>query len=214
MLAHIHAIVAATDVPVNADFASGYGRDAAEVAASVRLCVETGVAGLSIEDSTGNDAAPLYDVVSAVERVRAARAAIDATDPDVVLTARAEGFVAGRPDIDDVVRRLAAYAEAGADCLYAPGIATRAEIGAVVAAGAPKPVNVLMSSPGGPTVAELAALGVRRISVGSALARTAWGAFVRAARGIARDGRFDGLADAVPFAELNGFFAADVKKRR
>src|SRR4051812_35738356 len=182
MLAHIAEIVAAADLPVNADFEGGYADAPEGVAESVRLCVETGVAGLSIEDSTGDKDKPLYDLDLAVARMKAARAAIDKAGGDVLLTGRSEGFLVGRPDIDETVRRLKAYAAAGADCLYAPGLRTRELIDAVIKAVAPKPVNVIMSAPLGLTVADLAALGVRRISIGSALARTAWGAFMRAAK--------------------------------
>lgn len=213
VLAHIRGLVEATDLPVNADFESGYAHEPGGVAENVRRCVEAGVAGLSIEDATGDRAAPLYDFALAVERIRASRAAIDQAGGEVVLTARCESFLVGRLDLDEVVRRLAAYAEAGADCLYAPGLRTRAEIAAVVDAVAPKPVNILMSGPLGLTVADLAALGARRISLGSALARAAWGGFIRAARELAEEGRFDALADAAPFAELNAFFRDDVKRR-
>jgi 2-methylisocitrate lyase-like PEP mutase family enzyme len=213
MLAHISSIVAASDLPVNADYVSGYADAPDEVANNVRLCVETGVAGLSIEDGTGDDANPLYALDHAAARIRAARGAIDASGTDVVLTARAECFLVGRPDLNDVIRRLTAYAQAGADCLYAPGLRTREQISAVVRTAEPKPVNVLISGPLGLSVADLAALGVRRISVGSALARTAWGGFTRAARMIAQDGRFDALADAIPFAEINGFFRDDLCAR-
>ena len=213
MLAHIRALVDATEVPVNADFGSGYAADATGVAAQVRRCVATGVAGLSIEDSTEDANAPLHELDVAVERLRAARAAIDATDPDVVLTARAENFVAGRPDLDDVLRRLRAYADAGADCLYAPGITAREQIAAVVNAVAPKPVNVLVMAATPLAVSDLTALGVRRISVGSGLARIAWAGFLAAADEIARDGRFDGLAGATPSGRLNRFFEADLRRR-
>jgi 2-methylisocitrate lyase-like PEP mutase family enzyme len=213
MLAHIRSIVAASDLPVNADYESGYAHAPAEVGENVRLCVETGVAGLSIEDATGDKENPLYAVDLAAERIRAARAAIDASGADVLLTARAECFLVGRPDLDEVVRRLAAYAEAGADCLYAPGLRTPEAIAAVVKAAAPRPVNVLVGGPLGLTVADLAALGVRRISVGSALARAAWGGFIRAARMIAEAGRFDAFAEAAPFPELNGFFRDDLLAR-
>jgi 2-methylisocitrate lyase-like PEP mutase family enzyme len=206
MLAHIREIVEATDLPVNADFEAGHARDAAGVAESVRLCVETGVAGLSIEDSTGDRAHPLHEIDTAVERLRAARGAIDKAGGDVLLVGRAECYLVGRPDIAETVARLKAYAGAGADCLYAPGLRTREEIAAVVEAVAPKPVNVIRSSAGGLTVAELAALGVRRISVGSALARTAWGAFIAATKNILDEGRFDGLAGATPNPELNTLF--------
>ena len=211
MLAHIATIAQAADVPVNADFGSGYAADPAGVAANVRRCVDAGVAGLSIEDSTGDDASPLRDVTVAAERVRAARAAIDSRGADVVLTARAECFIAGRPDLDDAIRRLRAYAEAGADCLYAPGIRTRDQIAAVVRAVAPKPVNVLMGA-SELTLADLTALGVRRISVGSGLARVAWHAFIAATRTLAA-GRFDGFASTTPHAELNAFFSDDLRRR-
>ncbi len=206
MLAHIEAMVGATDLPVNADFGQGFADDPDEVAHNVRLCVATGVAGLSIEDATGDRARPLYDPDLAARRVRAARTAIDEAGGDVVLTGRAEGFVHGEPDLDAAIRRLRAYADAGADCLFAPGLTTREQIAAVVAAVAPKPVNVLVPPSAGLTVKDLAALGVRRLSVGSGLARAAWGAFIRAARAIASEGRFDVLAEGVSHAELNRFF--------
>jgi 2-methylisocitrate lyase-like PEP mutase family enzyme len=209
MLAHFRELAAATDLPVNADFENGYAHEPDEVGANVSLCVHTGVAGLSIEDSTGDKSKPLYDLTHAVARIRAARAAIDAAGGDVVLTGRAECFLVGRPDLDEVMRRLKAYAQAGADCLYAPGIRTPEQIAAVVRSVAPKPVNVLMSAATGLTVSDLAGLGVRRVSVGSALSRVAWGAFIRASRQIMQDGRFDAFAEAVPHAELNGFFRAD-----
>jgi len=213
MLAHIAEIVAATDLPVNADFEGGYAHEPAGVAESVRLCVATGVAGLSIEDSTGDKGKPLYDLDLAVARIKAARAAIDAAGGDVLLTGRAECFLVGRPDLDETIRRLEAYSSAGADCLYAPGIRTREQIAAVVKAAAGKPVNVLMPGALGLSVADLAALGARRISVGGTLARVAWGAFIRAAKQIASEGRFDTFADAVPHAELNGFLRDDMKTR-
>jgi 2-methylisocitrate lyase-like PEP mutase family enzyme len=206
MLAHIREIVAATELPVNADFEGGYADAPDGVAESVRLCVDTGVAGLSIEDYTGDKADPLYDLDFAVARMRAARQAIDVSGGDVLLTGRAEGFIRGRADLDDMIRRLLAYSAAGADCLYAPGITTREQIAAVVNAVTPKPVNVLMGGPSELTVADLAGLGVRRISIGGALARAAWGGFIRAARQIAEHGRFDAFADAAPSAELNGLF--------
>jgi 2-methylisocitrate lyase-like PEP mutase family enzyme len=212
-LAHFQAVVAATDVPVNADLEGGFAHDPAGVAESVRLAVETGVAGLSIEDSTGDKAKPLYDFDQAVARMRAARQAIDRAGADTLLVGRSEGFVAGAPDLDETTRRLKAYAAAGADCLYAPGIKTREEIAAIVQAVAPKPVNLVIGRPIGLTVAEVAALGVRRISVGCGLARTAWGGFMRAAKLIADDGKFDGLADAASWAELNCLFAEDRKAR-
>ena len=213
MLAHIAALVAATDVPVNADFGAGFADAPEDVARNVRLCVETGVAGLSIEDATGNPARPLHDFDLSVERMRAARAAIDASGADVTLTGRAEGMLGYDRDLDAAIRRLVAYAEAGADCLYAPGIATRDQIAAVVAAVAPRPVNVLASPAHGLTLKDFAALGVRRLSVGSGLARTAWGAFMRAARTIASDGRFDGMAEAASPKELNGLFREDAGRR-
>jgi len=212
MLAHIAEIVAATDLPVNADFEGGYAHAPEGVAESVRLCVATGVAGLSIEDSTGDKAKPLYDLELAVERIKAARAAIDKAGGDVLLTGRAECFLVGRPDMDETVRRLMAYSAAGADCLYAPGIRSPQQITAVVKAVAPKPVNVLMPGALGLTVEDLAQFGARRISVGGTLARVAWGAFIRSARQIADEGRFDRFGDAVPHAELNAFFSEDMAK--
>src|SRR5215213_7845811 len=207
MLAHLREIVEATPLPVNADFQSGYADEPEGVAANVALCVATGVAGLSVEDSTGDAAAPLYERALAVERVRAARAAIDASGVPVVLTARCEAWLVGAPDpARTSIDRLTAYAEAGADCLYAPGVRDPGEIEAIVLAVAPLPVNVLVSAPSAAlSLARLEDLGVRRVSVGSALARVAWGAFMRAAQGLAA-GSFDGLADAVPFAEINGIF--------
>jgi 2-methylisocitrate lyase-like PEP mutase family enzyme len=213
MLAHISEIVAASDLPVNADFEGGYADDPAGVAESVRLCVETGVAGLSIEDATGDKEHPLYDVDDAVARMRAARAAIDKAGGEVVLTGRCEGFLVGRPDLDEAIARLKAYSEAGADCLYAPGIRTREQIAAVVAAMAPKPVNFLNSGSFGFTVNDLTALGVRRISVGGSLARVGWTAFIRTARGIA-EGSFEGFAGTMPNAELNAFFHDDLARRK
>ena len=207
-LAHLADIVAATDVPVNADFESGFAPDAAGVAQSVRLAVETGVAGLSIEDATGDADRPLYTLDEATERVRAARRAIDEAGGDTLLVGRAECFLVGRPDLDETIARLKAYAQAGADCLYAPGLSTREQIAAVVAAVAPKPVNLLVGSTSELTLADIAALGVRRVSVGGALARTAWGAFMRAAKLMAEQGRFDGFADAASGKDLNAFFSA------
>jgi 2-methylisocitrate lyase-like PEP mutase family enzyme len=213
VLAHLHAVVAATDLPVNADFEGGFAHDPAGVAESVRLAVETGVAGLSIEDLTGDKAKPLYDFDHAVARARAARQAIDHAGGDTLLVGRSEGFVAGASDLDETIRRLKAYAAAGADCLYAPGIKTRDQIGAIVEAVAPKPVNLVIGAPIGLTVAEVAALGVRRISLGCGLARAAWGGFMRAVKLIAEDGKFDGLADAASWAELNRLFAKDREAR-
>ena len=212
-LAHLHDIVAATDVPVNADFESGFALDAAGVAESVLLAVETGVAGLSIEDSTGDTAKPLYELGTAVERIRAARKAIDKTGGDTLLVARAECFLVGRPDLDETIGRLKAYAQAGADCLYAPGIRTRDQIAAVVAGVAPKPFNLLVGSASELTMQEIAALGVRRVSVGGALARSAWAGFMRAARLIAEQGKFDGFANAASGQELNLFFRDDLNTR-
>jgi 2-methylisocitrate lyase-like PEP mutase family enzyme len=213
MLAHIAEIVAASDLPVNADFEGGYAHEPDGVAESVRLCVATGVAGLSIEDSTGDKDKPLYDIDLAVARIKAARAAIDRAGGDVLLTGRAECFLVGRPDLDETIGRLKAYAAAGADCLYAPGIRSREQISAVVKAAAPKPVNLLMPGALGLTVDDVAGLGVRRISVGGTISRVAFGAFIRAAKQIANEGRFDAFAEAVPHAELNALFRDDMKKR-
>jgi 2-methylisocitrate lyase-like PEP mutase family enzyme len=210
-LDHLQALVAATDLPVNADFENGFGADAAAVAESVRLAVATGVAGLSIEDSTGDAASPLFSLDTAVARLRAARTAIDATGDDVLLVGRAECFLVGRPDLDETIRRLQAYAAAGADVLYAPGIQTPEQIRAVVAAVAPKPVNLLVGGPSALTVADIAALGVRRISVGGALARCAWAGVQRAAQSLL-DGRFDGFSGAASGATLNGFFGPDADR--
>jgi 2-methylisocitrate lyase-like PEP mutase family enzyme len=209
-LDHLRVMAAATDLPINADFESGYAADAQGVAESVRMAVATGVAGLSIEDSTGDPARPVRDIAEAVQRLRAARAAIDESGGDTLLIGRAENFFLGRPDLEDTIARLKAYSEAGADCLYAPGIRTREQIAAVVAAVAPKPVNLLIGSDIGLTVQDAAALGVRRISVGGALARAAWGGFLRSARAIAEEGRFDSFADAAPGAQINGLFGRPV----
>jgi 2-methylisocitrate lyase-like PEP mutase family enzyme len=206
MLAHVRAIVEATDLPVNADYEGGYAHAPEQVAENVRLCVETGVAGLSIEDNSRDPSRPLYDLPLAVERIRAARDAIGGSG--ALLTARAECFLVGRTDLDETIRRLRAYSEAGADCLYAPGLHTREQVEEVVKAVAPKPVNFLALGAVPLTLAELAALGVRRISVGSALARVAWGAFLRAARAIADEGRFDLLAEGEPFAAMQKRFQA------
>lgn len=205
-LAHLREMVAATSLPVNADFEDGFADDAAGVARNVKLAIETGVAGLSIEDSTGDPAHPQRDIATSAERIRAARAAIDESGGDTLLVGRAENFFVGRPDLDDAIRRLQAYAEAGADCLYAPGISTREQIAAVVAAVAPKPVNLLVGSTSALTMADIAALGVRRVSVGGAMARAAWGGFIRAAKTLADEGRFDGFEGAAPGAQLNAFF--------
>ena len=204
-LDHFRAIAAAVDIPVNGDFEGGFAVQPGDVARNVALAAVTGVAGLSIEDSTGDRERPLFDFSLAVERVRAARRAIDESGTGVLLTGRSEGFIVGRPDLGETIKRLTAYADAGADCLYAPGIRSREDISAVVAAVAPKPVNLLVGADF-TSVAELAALGVRRISVGGALARAAWGGFLGAAREIAEKGTFSGLRNAVPFAEIDGMF--------
>ena len=206
VLAHLAELVSATDLPVNADFESGFAPRASGIAESVRLAVATGIAGLSIEDSTGNPKQPLYDLTDSVERLRAARKAIDETGGDTLLVGRAECFLVGRPDLEETVTRLKAYASAGADCLYAPGIRTAEQITAIVAAVAPKPVNLLLGWASDLTMHDVAALGVRRVSVGGALARTAWGGFMRAAKSIAEQGVFTGLADAASGQELDAFF--------
>lgn len=206
VMAHLHEMVEATDIPVNADLESGFAADAQGVAESVRLAVEGGVAGLSIEDSTGDTARPLFKIGVAVERIRAARNAIDQAGGDTLLVGRAECFLIGRTDLDETIARLRAYSNAGADCLYAPGIRTKDQIAAVVEALAPKPINMLIGWPSEMTVDEVAALGVRRISVGGALARCAWGGFMRAAKLLAEQGSFEGLKEAAPGAELNVLF--------
>ncbi len=193
-LDHLRLIVASVDLPVNADFQNGYAAQPEDVAANVALAVRTGVAGLSIEDFSGDPAEPLFDLQLAVDRIRAARATIDASGAGVVLTARSEGFVWDRPDIDETIRRLSAYAEAGADCLYAPFVTSPEHVSAIVAAVAPKPVNLLVHTPF-TTVAEAAALGVRRISIGGMLAKTAWRGFLDAAREIAERGTFSAFAE-------------------
>ena len=205
-LAHLHEMVAAVDVPINADFENGFAPDAAGVAENVRLAVATGVAGLSIEDSTGDAARPLFTLDEAVERLRAARGAIDRAGGGVMLVGRAECFLVGRPYLAETIARLQAYANAGADCLYAPGVTTREQIVALVQAVAPKPLNLLVGSASELTVADIAALGVRRISVGGALARSAWGGFMRSAQLLAK-GRFDGFADAASGKDLNALFS-------
>jgi 2-methylisocitrate lyase-like PEP mutase family enzyme len=213
-LEHFRELVEATSLPVNADFQNGYAHDPEGVAESVRLCVETGVAGLSIEDNSGQTEEPLYDLDLAVERVKAARKAIDfGTQASCLLTARCEAYLVGAPDpFDTSIERLVAFADAGADCLYAPGVTDLEEISAIVDAVAPKPVNVLVSTNNcNVTVAQLADLGVRRISVGGALARAAWGGFVNAAKAIHERGSFSAFAGATPFGELNDLFAERVK---
>jgi 2-methylisocitrate lyase-like PEP mutase family enzyme len=209
VLDHLTQMVEATDLPINADFEHGYAPDAAGVAESVRLAVETGVAGLSIEDSTGQASKPLFDRDEAVMRIRAARKAIDKAGGDTMLVGRAEGFLVGQPDIEEIIARLKAYAHAGADCLYAPGIRSTQEISAVVAAVAPKPVNLLVGFNADLNMADIAALGVRRVSVGGALARAAWGGFMRAAKLIAEQGKFDGFSDAASGNTLNTIFGGN-----
>jgi 2-methylisocitrate lyase-like PEP mutase family enzyme len=211
VLAHLRELAAAVDVPLNADFQAGYGATPAEVAESVRLAVETGVAGLSIEDATGSAVAPLFPFDDAVARVAAARRAIDAAGSDVLLTGRSEGFIVGRPDLDETLRRLRAYSAAGADVLYAPGL-PRDAIATAVAAVAPKSLNVLVASDAF-TVAELAALGVRRVSVGSTLARVAFTAFARSADELRRAGTFGSFAGLTSYAALDAFFREDLARR-
>jgi len=211
VLAHYRELAAATDVPLNADFENGFADDPDGVADSVTRCIATGVAGLSIEDSPKSDK-PLYDFDLSVARVKAARAAVDRAGGDVLFTARAENFIRGVPDLADVIRRLTAYAAAGADCLYAPGIKTREQIETVVKAVAPKPVNFLGGGAFGFIVDDLAKMGVRRISVGGSLSRVAMNAFIHVATEIANQGKFDGFADLITNAELNKFFGEDRKK--
>jgi 2-methylisocitrate lyase-like PEP mutase family enzyme len=205
-LAHLRSIAGGVELPVNADFEGAFAIEPAAVGANVTLAAGTGVAGLSIVDSTGDPSHPLFDFGLAVERVRAARLAIDASGTGVLLTGRSEGFIVGRPDLAETIRRLTAYADVGAECLYAPGLRSRADIAAVVRAVAPRPVNVLVGSDFA-TVAELAELGVRRISVGGALARAAWGGFLQAAKEIAERGTFTHLAHGIPFDDINRSFA-------
>jgi len=211
VLAHYWELVEATDVPLNADFENAFADDPDGVAVNVTRCIATGVAGLSVEDSPKSDK-PLYDFELSVARVEAARAAIDRAGGDVVFTARAENFIRGVPDLEDVIRRLKAYTAAGADCLYAPGIKTKDQIEAVVRAVAPKPVNFLNSGDFGFTVGNLAAMGVRRISVGGSLARVAMQAFIKTAAQIAKEGKFDGFAGLMTNQELNKFFSEDREK--
>jgi 2-methylisocitrate lyase-like PEP mutase family enzyme len=203
---HLSALCAAVDLPVNADFEGGFAHEAEKVAANVARAVKTGVAGLSIEDSTGDTAKPLYDRALAIARIKAARAAIDATNSGVLLTGRCEGFLVGQADLDMVIERLKAYSEAGADCLYAPGIRTKEQISAVVKAAHPKPVNLLIGA-SGLSLAEARDLGVRRISVGGSLARTAWAGFMRSAREMAEKGTFTELGSGYPGGELNKMFS-------
>ena len=206
VLEHLAGLVEATDLPINADFESGFAADPDGVGESVRLAVDSGVAGLSIEDSTGDAASPLYALDTAVARIRAARQAIDKSGGDTLLVGRCECFLWGRPDLALAIERLKAYANAGADCLYAPGIRSAEQIASLVQGVAPKPVNLLVGGASDLTLQQIAALGVRRISVGGALARSAWGGFMRAAKLLAQQGKFDGFADAAPGKELDGFF--------
>ena len=212
VLAHMRCMAQATTRPINADFESGFAETPEGVAVNIRMAVETGVAGISIEDSTGDPRKPLRTLTEAIERMRAAREAIDATGGETLLIGRAENFFVGCSDLDDTLARLKAYADAGADCLYAPGMKTREQISIVVAAVAPKPINVLIGWDSDLTVQDLAELGVRRISVGGALARAAWGGFLRAARSLAEHGRFDGFADAASGPELDALFAERDKR--
>ena len=214
LLEHLRAMVLATDLPVNADFESGFAVDPAGVAESVRMAIDTGVAGVSIEDSTGTPENPIRSLDDAVARLRAARTAIDQAGGEALLVGRAENFFVGRADLDDTIARLKAYADAGADCLYAPGIRSRAHIEAVVKAVAPKPVNLLVGSVSEFTLQDVAAMGVRRVSVGGGLARAAWGGFLRAARGLAEGGRFDGFDGAAAGDELNAAFAGATRAGR
>ena len=204
-IGHFRAIAASVDIPVNGDFEGGFAVEPAGVAANVARAVTTGIAGVSIEDSTGDASQPLFDFDLAVERIRAARKAIDQSGTRVLLTGRSEGFIVGRPDLKETIRRITAYAEAGADCVYPPGIRSHDDIAAVVKAVAPKPVNILVGADFA-TVADLAKLGVRRISVGGALARAAWTGCLTAATEIATTGTFKTLGEAVPFAEINRRF--------
>ena len=209
-LTHLRAMSESIDLPLNADFEGGFATQPDDVAANVSAATRTGIAGLSIEDSTGDAATPLYDFALAVDRIRAARRAIDDSGTGVLLTGRSEGFIVGRPDLKEMIRRLTAYAEAGSDCLFAPGLRSMSDIAAVVGAVAPKPVNVLVSSDF-TTLADLTAAGVRRISVGGALARTAWGAFLDAAKEIRERGTFSRLSAAVPFTSMDGLFAGETR---
>jgi len=205
MLAHIKELVEATDIPVNADFENGYADDPNWVAENARLCADTGVAGLSIEDAADRKESPLYDVDLAVERIHAVREALHGTN--VLLVGRAEGFLVGREKIDNVIKRLIAYSEAGADCLYAPGFKDRDSNKAIIEAVAPKPVNLLIGGPGGLTMRDAAELGARRVSVGGAFARAGWGGFIRSAKELMEKGTFDELAHAAPYAELQKLFS-------
>ncbi|MFL6541763.1 MAG: oxaloacetate decarboxylase [Chthoniobacterales bacterium] len=211
MLSHVREISEASELPVNADFENGYADDPNVAAENVRLCVEAGAAGVSLEDNSGRKDKPLYEIEHATDRIRAAHEAIERTG--AMLVGRAECFLVGVDDIDEVISRLTRYANAGADCLYAPGISKREHVKAVVDAVAPKPVNLLISAPGGLTMQDAAELGVRRVSVGGAMARAAWGGFIRAAKILAKKGTFEGFADATPHRELNALFRDDMQKR-
>jgi 2-methylisocitrate lyase-like PEP mutase family enzyme len=213
VLAHFRELADATDVPLNADFENGFADDPDGVAENVTRCIATGVAGLSIEDSPNNATTPLYEFDLALARVKAARAAIDKAGGDVVFTARTEGFIRGRPDLEETIRRLKAFADAGADCLYSPGIKTREQIEATVKAVGGKAINFLNSGAFGFTVSNLAGMGVRRISVGGTLARVAMDAFIKSARAIANEGKFDSFAGVIGNPELNKFFSDDRKSR-
>jgi 2-methylisocitrate lyase-like PEP mutase family enzyme len=206
VLDHLRDLVGATDLPVNADFENGFADDPDELAENVSLAIETGIAGLSIEDSTGKPSSPLYPIEHATERIRAARRAIDQSGADVILVGRAECYLVGTPDISETTQRLKAYSEAGANCLYAPDLHDLQEVRAIVDAVKPKPVNVLISSPGSLTIPAVAGLGARRVSVGGALARAAWGGFIRAAKELADEGTFGGFAGAAGHGVLNAFF--------
>jgi 2-methylisocitrate lyase-like PEP mutase family enzyme len=208
VLQHLTMLSAATDLPVNADYENGFADSPEDVAKSVTQCVATGVSGLSIENRTNDPKKPLYDDALAVERIRASRRAMDATGSNVLLVARCEGFLVGQPDLAATIKRLQMFAEAGADCLYPPGLSTREQISAVVKAVAPKPVNILIGGKSDLTVPVLAELGVRRVSVGGALARAAWGGFMRAALEIRDKGTFNEFGNAHPGAELQKIFAA------
>lgn len=207
MLNHLRELVEATDIPVNADFENGFAHDPEALMENVRLCVDTGVAGLSIEDSTGDKDKPLYDFDHAIARISAARASIEEIGHDVILVGRSEGFLVGRDDLKETIRRLTAFADAGADCLYAPGAGKPDQLEAIVKAVHPKPVNALISAPGGLTVDDVAKIGARRVSVGGALTRVAYGAFIRAAKELAESGTFGGFAHAAPHGELNEFYS-------
>src|SRR5215468_7379066 len=205
MLTHIRELVEATDIPVNADFENGYADDPNWVAENARLCAETGVAGLSIEDAADRKESPIYDFDLAVERIHAVREALH--DSNVVLVGRAEGFLVGRENLDQVIKRLVAYSKAGADCLYAPGFKECDHIKAIVEAVAPKPVNVLIGGPGGLTMRDAAELGARRVSVGGAFARAGWGGFIRSAKELLDQGKFDELKNAASYDELQKLFS-------